>query len=58
MSPNRRHRNRGFWDWFWGDDKYVLTNWKLRGAYVLFSAGIGLWIAVVGQLPLLLGVWP
>jgi hypothetical protein len=52
MSPNRRRRRRDLWS----DDDYVLTNWKLRSAYVLFAALLGLWVGIVCQSPLLLSV--
>ncbi|HEY1687780.1 MAG TPA: hypothetical protein VGF95_02845 [Solirubrobacteraceae bacterium] len=49
MSPNRRRR-RG------RDDDYLLTNWKLRGAFVVFVVGIGVWEAIIFHWPVLLCV--
>lgn len=55
MSPRRRRFRAQRW-WYWGHDLYVLRNWKLRAAFVVVGAGIGLWEAIIFRWPLLLGV--
>jgi hypothetical protein len=55
MSPRRR-RCRVL-DWRPPlHDQYVLTNWKLRAAFVALGAGVGLWEALIFGWPLALGV--
>ncbi len=53
MSPRRCRCRARRW---WGHDLYVLRNWRLRAAFVVVGAGIGLWEAIIFRWPLLLGV--
>jgi membrane protein implicated in regulation of membrane protease activity len=55
MSPRRRRCRVRRWR-LPGRDLYVLRTWKLRAAFVVVGAGIGLWEAIIFRWPLSFGV--